>query len=74
TGATNANNLGLRNASGEVLDEVAAINFLLNNGILNQVKAYVNNPATPQLINSARRLPNGFQGGRAVRIGVRFTF
>lgn len=74
TGATNANNLGLRNASGQVLDEVAAINYLLNNGILDRVQAYVNDPARPELRNSARGLPTGFQGARSVRLGVRFTF
>jgi hypothetical protein len=57
-----------------VLDEVAAINYLLTNGILDRVQAYVNNPATPQLTNSARGLPTGFQGARSVRLGVRFTF
>jgi len=74
TGATNANNLGLRDANGAVLSTPAAINYLLTNGILNQVRAYVNNPATPQLRTTARGLPNGFQGPRSVRLGVRFTF
>jgi hypothetical protein len=69
TGTTNAGNLGLGN-----IDEPAAINRLLNQGILSQVNAFLNDPANPQRRTTAYGLANAFQGGRQVRMGVKYTF
>ena len=55
-------------------DEVSAINRLLTQGILNDVNSYINSAAAPQRRNTAVGLTNNFQGGRSIRLGVRFTF
>jgi hypothetical protein len=69
SGTTNAANLGLGN-----IDEPAAINLLLNQGILAQVNAFLNNSSAPQRKNTAYGLPNAFQGGRQMRFGVKYNF
>ncbi|HXG64028.1 MAG TPA: TonB-dependent receptor [Blastocatellia bacterium] len=66
TGTTGANlNLG---------DEPETINRLLTQGVLNEVLAFLNDPAAPQRRNTALGLPTFFQAGRQVRLGVRFSF
>lgn len=69
TGTTNAGNLGLG-----AITEQEAINRLFTGGLGNQVNAYINNPANPERTNSALGLPNAFQGGRQIRMGVKFNF
>ncbi|MFN0121695.1 MAG: carboxypeptidase regulatory-like domain-containing protein [Blastocatellia bacterium] len=55
-------------------DEPSALKRVLSNGIVSEFNAYLNDPALPQRKNSAYGLANNFQGGRAIRLGVRFTF
>lgn len=56
------------------LDEPALLKRLLTQGILTEYNAFLNDPAVPQRKNTALGLPTSFQGGRQVRLGVRFTF
>ncbi len=57
-----------------VNDEPKAINYVLTNGILNNYNTFLNDPAFPQRKQTALGMGNSFQGGRQVRLGVRFTF
>ncbi|MDX2032516.1 MAG: TonB-dependent receptor [Blastocatellia bacterium] len=57
-----------------VNDEPKAINYILTTGLLNNYNTFLNDPAFPQRKNTALGLGNAFQGGRQVRLGVRFTF
>lgn len=57
-----------------VTDEPKALNYILTNGIVSNFQAYLNDPALPQRKQTAYGFANGFQGGRQVRLGVRFTF
>lgn len=57
-----------------VNDEPKAINYILTNGIATQYDAYLNSAANPQRKQTALGYGNSFQGGRAIRLGVRFTF
>jgi len=57
-----------------VADEPAAIKYILNKGIVNEFNAFLNDSTAPQRKQTALGLPTSFQGGRAVRLGVRFTF
>lgn len=57
-----------------VPDEPAALNYILSKGITNEFNAFLNDPAAPQRKQTALGLPTSFQTGRAIRLGVRFTF
>ncbi|MGE0129590.1 MAG: carboxypeptidase regulatory-like domain-containing protein [Blastocatellales bacterium] len=57
-----------------VTDEPSALNYILTNGILSNYQAFLNDPAVPQRKQTALGMANGFQGGREIRLGVRFTF
>jgi hypothetical protein len=52
----------------------AALGYILTNGIVSNFNNYLNNPANPERKNTALGFANGFQGGRQIRLGVRFTF
>jgi len=62
------------NLPASVTDEPSALNYVLTNGILSNFNAYLNDPAAPQRKQTALGLANGFQGGRQIRLGLRFTF
>lgn len=66
--------LGTLGLPAAINDEPKALNYILTNGILNNYNTFLNDPAFPQRKNTALGLGNGFQGGRQVRLGVRFTF
>jgi hypothetical protein len=57
-----------------VTDEPSAIKYILTKGVVNEFNAFLNDATAPQRKNTALGLPTSFQGGRAVRLGVRFTF
>ena len=57
-----------------ITDEPKALNYVLTNGILSNYQAFLNDPAAPQRKQTAQGLPNSFQGGRQIRLGLRFTF
>lgn len=57
-----------------VNDEPKALNYILTNGILNNFNTYLNDPAAPQRKQTALGLSDSFQGGRQIRLGLRFTF
>lgn len=57
-----------------VSGEPAALNYILTNGIVSNWDAYINSTAAPQRKNTAYGMDNLFQGPRAVRLGVRFSF
>lgn len=57
-----------------VTDEPKALNYILTNGIVPNFESYLNDPANPQRKNTAFGMANAFQGPRAVRLGVKFTF
>ncbi|MFN0084869.1 MAG: TonB-dependent receptor domain-containing protein [Blastocatellia bacterium] len=57
-----------------VNDEPKALNYLLTTGILNNYNTFLNDPAFPQRKQTALGMANSFQGGRQVRLGIRFTF
>ncbi len=57
-----------------VADEPEAIKYILTKGVVNEFNAFLNDPTAPQRKQTALGLPTSFQGGRAVRLGVRFTF
>jgi hypothetical protein len=52
----------------------SAINYILTNGIVNNFNAFLNDPAFPQRKQTAAGFANRFQGGREIRLGLRFTF
>jgi hypothetical protein len=52
----------------------AALGYILTNGIVSNFNNFLNNPANPERKNTALGFANGFQGGRQIRMGVRFTF
>jgi len=66
--------IGTLNLPASVTDEPSALNYILTNGILSNFNAYLNDPSAPQRKQTALGLSNGFQGGREIRLGVRFTF
>jgi hypothetical protein len=57
-----------------VADEPEALNYVLTNGIVPQFNAYLNNPATPQVKDTAYGMPLSFQSPRTIRLGVKFHF
>ncbi len=57
-----------------VTDEPKALNYILTNGILSNYQAFLNDATAPQRKQTALGLANGFQGGRQIRLGLRFTF
>lgn len=57
-----------------VNDEPKAINYILTTGILSNYNTFLNDPTAPQRKTTALGMGNSFQGGRQVRLGVRFTF
>ena len=57
-----------------VNNEPKALNYVLTNGIINNYNTFLNDPAAPQRKQTALGFGNSFQGPRAVRLGVRFTF
>ena len=57
-----------------VADEPAAINYILNKGVVNEFNAFLNDPTAPQRKQTALGMPITFQTGRAIRLGLRFTF
>jgi len=57
-----------------VADEPAAINYILTKGIVNEFNTFLNDSTAPQRKQTALGMPTTFQGGRQVRLGVRFTF
>lgn len=57
-----------------VTDEPSALNYILTNGIRSNFDAYLNDPSDPRRKDSRLGLANSFQGPRAIRLGVRFTF
>jgi hypothetical protein len=57
-----------------VSNEPEAINYILTNGIVPNMDAYLNDPAAPQRKNTALGMGNIFQGPRAIRLGLRFQF
>ncbi len=57
-----------------VNNEPKALNYVLTNGIVSNFNTFLNDPAAPQRKQTALGYGNSFQGGRAVRLGVRFTF
>ncbi len=70
-GGINPSPSGLGLAS---LDEPTLLKRLLTQGILTEYRNFLNDTASPQRKNTALGLANSFQGGRQVRMGVRFTF
>jgi hypothetical protein len=64
-------NLGL---PASINTEPKELNYILTNGIVPNINAYLNDPANPQRKNTAYGFANNFQGGRQVRLGVGFTF
>lgn len=70
----NAINPSIATLKLNVPDEPAAINYLLTKGIVNEFNAFLNDPTAPQRKQTALGLPTSFQTGRAIRLGVRFTF
>jgi hypothetical protein len=66
--------IGTLGLPASVTDEPKALNYLLTNGIVNQFNTFLNNPAFPERKQTATGFANNFQGGRGIRLGVRFTF
>lgn len=66
--------LGTLGLPATVTNEPQALNYILTNGITSQFQAYLNSTTAPQRKNTAVGLANSFQGGRQVRLGIRFTF
>lgn len=64
-------NLGL---PASINTEPKELNYILTNGIVSNIQAYLNDPANPQRKNTAYGFANSFQGGRQVRMGVGFSF
>jgi hypothetical protein len=57
-----------------VTNEPEAINYVLTNGIVSNYDAFLNDPANPQRKDTALGMASAFQGPRAVRLAVRFSF
>jgi hypothetical protein len=57
-----------------ITTEPQALNYILTNGIVSNFEAYLNDSTAPQRKQTALGLANGFQGGRAIRLGFRFNF
>lgn len=70
-GGINPSPSGLGLAS---LDEPTLLKRLLTQGILTEYRNFLNDTASPQRKNTALGLANSFQGGRQIRMGIRFTF
>jgi hypothetical protein len=71
--AVNPSLAGLKLPS-SVTNEPEAINYILTNGIVPYFDAYLNDPANPQRKQGALGMANAFQGPRAVRLALRFSF
>ncbi len=58
-----------------VSDEPSVLNYLLKNGIVDQYNTnFLNDPAKPERKNKALGRANAYQGGRSIRLGIRFSF
>jgi hypothetical protein len=66
--------LGTLGLPAAIDDEPKALNYILTNGILPQLRAYLADPANPQRVDNSVNYGSEFQNGRAIRLGVRFTF
>jgi hypothetical protein len=58
-----------------VTDEPSALNYILTNGIIKEFdQNFLGDTSKPQNKDTALMMPNSFQGGREIRLGIRFNF
>jgi hypothetical protein len=58
-----------------VTNEPQALNYILTNGIVQQYdNNFLGDATKPERKNTALGMANSFQGGRSIRLGIRFNF
>ncbi|RPI29483.1 MAG: TonB-dependent receptor [Acidobacteria bacterium] len=62
------------NLPASVTGEPEALNYVLTNGIISNFNTFLNDPTAPQRKDTAIDMPSAYQGGRTIRLGVRFSF